>query len=104
MPTYEEIDWLVRNCALKKLADFQVMKCTSKIEGFEDKFIYIPCAGLFDEDYATGLNPNYNGECMIWSSSLSGSFAFSHALYEGTSSSIFSRNVGLQIRPVADKD
>lgn len=106
-PTYAEIMELVKKCTWtwSQIDGVRGYKVSSKVPGYEDKFIFLPAAGSYmDED-----KPETNYDGCYWSSTNCGgsnsrqsnalNFNFSKVLNDGFTDGI-SRTVGAVIRPV----
>ena len=105
MPTQADIDELIANCTWTWTTENEVngYKVTSNIDGYKDKFIFLPAAGQRESTSIT----NYNSAGYFWSSSIGSDYSYeAEAIFfngsgkEGKSSY---RYTGFTIRPVYGK-
>ena len=104
MPTKAEQEELINNCTLTWTAVNGVpgYRVQSRIDGYTDKYIFLPAAGFHDESLSC-----VGKRCMYWSSSLdeSSSDYASDMSFETTTYctiSFHDRNLGSCVRPVAE--
>ena len=107
MPTSAEWDELLNNCTWtwydKGNREFSGMagyKATSKIEGYTDRFIFLPA-----NSYLNGPEgPEVGSQGLYWSSSLGTDASFDACIFrfylDHVRSSVTNRNFGLSVRPV----
>ena len=102
MPTEEEFSELVNNCSWvwSSLDGVKGYKVSSKVPGFEDRYIFLPAAGISNDD---GTFPGYEG--YYWSSTNCGgnnSRQSECLCFKKASFSVdgIVRTVGASIRPV----
>lgn len=101
MPTYTELTELKNNCTVEEatLNGVYGIKFTSKIEGYTDRWIFLPAAGY---RVTNGLhNPGKSG--AYWFSSDHKSIAFSSGNYQFWNYS-GKRYYGFSIRPVSEQN
>ena len=101
MPTKTEWDWILSNCTVQQLEGAGFFKITSKVSGYENRFILLPLAGL----WAGQVVATYR---MYWTSTSYPGIPSSYAVNLPRSSNIQSvmvpRPWGLMVRAVAPKE
>lgn len=107
MPTYKEVMELVKNCTWtwSFIDGVRGYKVTSKIPGYEDKYIFLPAAGM----HTQGSKPEIGYEARYWSSTNCGgrnsgqsqalNFDYTSVKNDGYTDGI-TRTLGATIRPV----
>lgn len=104
MPTMAECRELLENCKSKKITLNGVCgrKYTSKMPGYTDKWIFIPTAGAWIDDYVSGI-----GSCGVYWIPTNYEFyrpdvAFLLDILDNSTSAGWDRCFGLPIRPVSE--
>ena len=104
-PTYEECQELIQNCSWTRICVNGVggYKIQSNVDGFTDKWIFLPTAGV-REEYGVTERTNYIMICEYWSSTLSKYSACAYAININNNAAAMANSVvryyGLPIRPV----